>query len=382
MIPEAIIHVGAGKCGSSSIQKALSRCTDKMKNQGILYHPIGSNHFNYSTLLGGKTRGNNEKAFSSAKQNVSEVHQAIMSDEPNFVIFSGESLFNIDPDKIIELIDFIFPGTPKIHIIAYIRQPAEGYLSHVQQRLKGSGKIIPPQSYKPPIRGKLPAWNENDRLDSINIRHFNRSHLVNQSAVADFSDILSNITQRRIILPEDENNTSLSSEQMIVLQRFRRVALSEHEGKLHPLSNSLINFFHELNKTRGIVKSRPRTKPCIKNYIRRRFSDQIQEMEKIFPGLYFNSQNELENDESYIEIEHQASVDKLLDEWDSDTVRILNSLLPQFSEEPGRAWFYEAITNFNSLAPSKSAKAAYKKFLVISGYPQLDPYAEEEDTNL
>jgi hypothetical protein len=55
---KVVVHIGDGKCGSSSVQASLYMASASLLEQGILYHAPAktAGHFLYITLLNGSTR--------------------------------------------------------------------------------------------------------------------------------------------------------------------------------------------------------------------------------------------------------------------------------------------------------------------------------------
>lgn len=368
---ELILHVGAGKCGSTAIQQGLWRGAEQLRDSGILYHPAANNgHFNYKTLLGGQIRGNNRKATLQAERNATEIKKAVSADSPRYVLFSAESFFDVDPGRLLTLLDELVPGYPRVHVVAYVRCPTEHYVSMVQQQLKGSHRITPPQTYNCPLIGRLLDWRENGRAVRVSVRHFERQKLVGGSAVEDFAEVLKTIVGHHIALPEVDANVSLSAEQMIVLQRFRRVLLSEHAGKLHVRSRAIIRFFQNLNLLYGPVWTRPRLLSEVAARIHDRHQDKLRAMDEHFPELGLGEVCGGKATLGNLTIDENDSVEKILADWDPTVVSTLESVLPQYASNVDSTWARRAGDRLVGLGLSDSALSAYREFLATVGYGQ------------
>jgi hypothetical protein len=82
----------------------------------------------------------------------------------------------------------------------------------------------------------------------LTVRLFDRDRLLGQDVVTDFAAFLKNTTKGAVPdLPKIQANTSLSAEQMIVLQALRRCLPPEADGKYHHKSNRLISAFGRMN---------------------------------------------------------------------------------------------------------------------------------------
>ena len=104
-----ILHIGDAKCGSSSVQASLHTARDELLSHGILYHApsLLNGHSCYTTLFDGKTRGDNDQQKRIAVQNLSENKEIIAKQSPRYVIFSGETLFNVSPEAMISMLSLI-----------------------------------------------------------------------------------------------------------------------------------------------------------------------------------------------------------------------------------------------------------------------------------
>jgi len=258
---KVLLHIGDAKCGSSSIQASLFSSADLLLEQGLLYHaPRPTNgHFCYITLLNGKTRGDNTVQEKIARENIAETRALIQQHNPEYLLISGENLFNIAPEDLTPLLSKITGEDNEIHVITLLRHPVDLYLSGVQQALRASHDFIPPENYVRATPATFKRWAAFPSCASITTRLFDRKRLRGGSVVSEFTTILRGFLGDDLPeLPDANENTSLSIEQIILMQSFRRDFLDAHNGRFMPPSNKLVRFFEELNAAVGLVGTKPK----------------------------------------------------------------------------------------------------------------------------
>jgi hypothetical protein len=363
--PQLIIHIGDGKCGSTAIQGSLFDAKDILSSEKILYYPPDrAGHFSYITFFDGRTRGDNDKAFIIARDNFSELIELVKSNPPEFILFSSESFFSIPPDKLIRLLAPLTPGKVKVHIIAYIRCPAEQYLSQVQQIIKASHRIIGPNKYFRNIAINLVRWLDHPQTESITVRHFKKEKLIGGSVVMDFEDVLKKITSKKITLPDVVSNASLSAEQMIVLQRYRQRFLAAEDGIFHPDSNRLIHFFESMNLVDGLVKTKPRLAPCLPLQITSRHANVIKQIQERFPSTNFQRDCYIDGDADGLTFPWvNEDISQIFAEFDCNVVAALEFSIPRFASRVDDKWYEEAIIHLKAIGISEEGLVLYRKFL-------------------
>lgn len=283
-----LLHIGDAKCGSSSIQASLFQARAELLAQGVLYHPASptNGHFSFVTLVNGQTRGNDADQEALARRNIAETRELVALHRPEYLLITGESLFSVAPDLLMGLLTEI-TGTPApAHVVAFLRHPVEFYLSGVQQALKASHEFTPPHEFLRDTPGTFRRWKAFDGCASITTRLFDRRRLTGGSVVAEFDAILRAITGLNLpTLPEANANTSLSAEQMIVLQHFRRDFLADRKGQFVAQSTRIVHFFEELNQKSALLGARPRLTGAVRSCIATRNARFTAELDTMFPDL-------------------------------------------------------------------------------------------------
>lgn len=250
-----IVHIGDGKCGSSAIQAALFDARSTLRELGLAYtsHHRTSGNFCLGTLLGKATRGNDRRQREFAMQTIRQLQDQLGTSD--YIIVSSEAFLTLNPEEVVEILQMISPEIERIDVIAYIRDPLGMYLSLAQQWIKASYRFPRPDTYVRALDRLLDNWDSFPMIDSLTVRRFDRSHLIGANVVADFEHVVKGLTSRDFALEHINENTSLSTEQMVVLQEYRSKFCRAVEGKAARGSSVLIDFFTAMNET-GLVGSK------------------------------------------------------------------------------------------------------------------------------
>lgn len=321
-----ILHIGDGKCGSSSIQAALHRAQSALEELGILYESGGrtNGHFAFATLLGVSTRGNNEYGFKSSMDDIFTMQQRLLTGKFDHIVITAENFLQLPPEAVLSFLNQVFDGIEGYDVIAYIREPASMYLSWLQQELKGNHLVRQPEKYTHPIDTYILRWAAAVGISNIIVRPFERSELLNGSVVQDFSEIITNLTKKNVNLAEHSENTSLTSEQMVVLQRYRTRYLRDAAGKRSPRSDRLIRFFHGLNQLQPIG-NRAELKPHWVSVIRSRARPGLERLVDYFPNCAI-LMKPIDGYGSGWSPSKPTDVRSIVEPVDSEMVRLIGSL--------------------------------------------------------
>ncbi|MGB3624326.1 MAG: hypothetical protein WA989_00760 [Henriciella sp.] len=328
-----IVHIGDGKCGSSSIQSSLFAARTSLRQVGLLFETTTPSigHFNLGSLVGKKTRGEAEPTAESARSTVRMIREAVRPGDT--VLLSAESFFNASPGRTIDLLRTISPQIEHLDVIAYVRAPHSMYLSLTQQRLKGDSRFTPPESYRRRIDLLLDAWNSCAEVGSLTVRNFDRTRLIGGDVINDFEHCLRRASGQSVLhLPRSNENATLSAEQLIVLQRYRRIVLKAHDGKLHPASQALIRYFERLD-TLGF----PGSKPALTDAALASLCDANRQIVDAtnarFPGLELGLPVVSETPPADSDAAPSESVERILADVDPQILAVLLSLVPGLEAE-------------------------------------------------
>lgn len=369
---DAILHIGDGKCGSTSIQASLFEARDRLERQSIVYHPVNrtSGHFHYGMLLGETSRDDHERQVRVAAKNLEENAARIASGEGRFVIFSGESLFRVPPADVMGLLERgLTRRIEAVHVIGYVRRPADMYLSLMQQKLKASHRIVQPHQYVRDIHQPFAAWAAHPSCASVTVRPFDRTLLEGASVVRDFQRFLADTTGRDVSFLEDRReNESLSAEQMILLQRFRRDFTSGYDGVFRPESTRLIALFHGLNGVLGMVGTKASLSELARAHVVAGNGRFVRALRESF-DLTLDGWCDSSGTPSPQELEPWSSTDvaAILGAHDPRTVDALRALVPPYEPELRSRLAERTRAAMASLGFDGRARRAYAKYLAAEG---------------
>lgn len=274
-----IVHIGDGKCGSSSMQAALFDARDRLREMGLAYasHHRTSGNFCFGTLLGKNTRGNAEQQRGFALQAIKTLQSQL--DHSDYIIISSEAFLTLDPEEVVEILQFITLDIERIDVIAYVRNPLGMYLSMAQQLIKSSHRFPRPDTYVRSLDRMLDNWNSFPMISSVTVRMFDRNSLVGGNAVADFEHVVKSLTGKDLGLEHINENSSLSTEQMVVLQDYRAQFCRDSDGKMIPPSTRLIDFFAMMNES-GMVGTKAVLSPPAAALVGNNNADIVERLNK------------------------------------------------------------------------------------------------------
>jgi hypothetical protein len=327
-----IVHIGDAKCGSSSIQRSLYEARLNLREHGVTYATATprNGQYNLTTLVGGEIRGLQEHQLKLARDSVQMIRDSLRDNSGDTVLLSGESFFSLPPAKMIAILHEINPQIERLDIIAYVRPPESMYLSFVQQTLKGDSRFTLPNQYARRIDTVLQRWKASAEVNSITVRHFDRAYLVDGDAVADFESVLRTLTgQNDTHLPRFVDNTSLSAEQLVVLQQYRAQFLKEHDGKLHNKSGNVISYFEKLSRL-GFPGSKLTLNDNSMASLHDGNARIIANLNQDFPELNFSSPYILRDARDDSPWVVGGGVEQILKQVDPEIADLLRSLIPDF----------------------------------------------------
>ncbi len=330
-----IVHIGDGKCGSTAIQRSLHESHEALNKLAICYvtPTPNSGHFSLATLLNESTRGNAGQQIEYANRTLDLIRK--QAKECEYIVVSAESLFSCQPENVYQLLASTADSIESFDIIAYVRPPIQMYLSLVQQQLKGSYKFTKPEQYLREINNVLGKWAESPLVSSLTVRNFDRKKLLQGDVVKDFEQCLIDLTgNTQIQLNTQSANQSLTAEQMIVLQRYRKNVLPKLAEGAMKESNLLVKLFESLN-TGSTIGTRPSLLPIVTHIISAKNASIVDTVNSRFEHLKLHNQvNELsaESDDGDYDSDDE-DVSSILHNYDPAVVQWLSDLVPEFNND-------------------------------------------------
>jgi hypothetical protein len=164
--------------------------------------------------------------------------------------------------------DLSAAGFTKFHIVLYVRDPADYFLSYTQQVIKSTFSFAPLGeqiiSFRYPFRAIADRW-EKAFPGSLIVRKY--VNLQEGNVVSDFSKLLGDLLKIDIPCLNSVKNTSLSAEGMKILQDYRLLYSNPHRpGVLTRDSEKLRNFL--VTSTSSIMQTKASLKDELALWIR------------------------------------------------------------------------------------------------------------------
>lgn len=234
MSKKIVIHVGAGKTGSTSIQKSLfasKKINDKNLFFPTLLETNSSQLFRFafcdlsqtpSNIKARFGKGGTGECYLEYQNNIKESFKIQCQDHESVVV-SSEFLFLSSKEEATAINCYLRSiGFTDVHIIMYLRHPAPYYLSVAQQALKNQSNMPHPSTFGYNMAGAIEAWKI-IKPKSITVKEFNRASLVGGDVITDFSRVLSDLGYSIDLKPIPESNSTMTVESTVVLQEYHRV---------------------------------------------------------------------------------------------------------------------------------------------------------------
>lgn len=259
MTKKALIHIGAPKTGSTTIQIALTVAGANARLGSVAYpdftSDVFSNAHHYLSLFYQDEAAQFPHFRHQAKHGgysipeMYETFQNILASNEK-VILSAESMMEFDRDSIRRLKqDLDRHGYTEYMIVLYVREPVAHYRSILQEFLKISRYCIQPYYYRGLVRMKNAAQAFADVFgDCMCVREFERDKLVGNDVVADFASVASRFFDEALTPEPIAVNESLSAEAAFIMHRYRcRPEFSGADERIY--TPEAIDLIAQLNAT-------------------------------------------------------------------------------------------------------------------------------------
>ena len=252
-----VLHVGMGKTGTSTLQAELTARHRQLARQGVCYPVVGRSR-NQSALnclirpvdrvpRQFRTPDRREPAAMRAfgESFWADLRRIVERSGADVTVISSEHFFYLDADELSRLGDLLADQFSEIRVVAYVRSPADYYVAVTQQRVRASHEIVPPASYRIPIRRCLERHRQ--QFGDIVVRTYERTALVGEDIVDDFASVaMPGVSLRRSKL--GDVNVSLSAEAMCIMQRFRRARFPDDNDVFNPETHRLLDALERVHE--------------------------------------------------------------------------------------------------------------------------------------
>lgn len=267
-----LLHIGTTKTGSTSIQKWLAVAQERGHLKQVSYPLWGRSHnqqrvvslykaYEELPLPMRESFGPEGKYYERTRNRYRKFlfkelrahRRAIISGESLCALFSSQQIKQLRQD--LEMLGF-----REFHIVLYVRDPADFYLSSTQQRMKMAIRppfVMDPERFKYDFLNWAQAWEEIFPGRLI-VRKFPPEKY--SDIIEDFSAVLEERLGPRVPWAPMQMNTSLSAEGMLILHDYCETFSANH-GILTPDRQKLVAF---LERSHEVL---PQTKPVLKQEI-------------------------------------------------------------------------------------------------------------------
>ena len=252
MAPRFLLHIGANKTGTSSIQRMLAENPRALARAGWVYPDFHLSHCAHHplayALAGHPTRG-------LAPGWRGAFRQATADPEAAYVISSELFFRNVPPQAAATL----FPPD-QTRIVLYLREHlsylASWYAQAVQERNLTAGFDDYIRLFPQPFETFLKRWEAVYGAGAITLRPFRREAFAGGDIRADFLGLMGGVDG--IEMPAAESNLTLSGN-LLFFKRMLNQVMSYDEAHAHPIPDEF-GAYAELTETfRGRFETGPET---------------------------------------------------------------------------------------------------------------------------
>ncbi|MCS3904363.1 hypothetical protein J2T55_002399 [Methylohalomonas lacus] len=274
-----LLHIGAPKTGTTSIQEALFNASIRGELKDIDYpahlHPwMRGNHRFVELLYSDRNRQLRRYTASSllASLVTRQIVRSLNKQLPeafarsDSIILSAENFSSLPVAAIQRLHDHMKElGVDETAVVYYVREPASSYLSDLQQLVKTSGNLKSFSKYYSAFRQNIERWASvyGDRLI---VRPYDSSLLHEYDVVEDFVHIAEQFFGRELSLTDRPRaNTSISAEGMFILNEYRKRYYPDKNRRFKADTNMLTHILQK--RISFITQNRPVLKQNIINIV-------------------------------------------------------------------------------------------------------------------
>lgn len=228
MAEDVLIHIGAPKAGSTTLQEALRLNAAALEAQGIhAWQPPqakGDTARALANLLLPPNRPllpTERLHFASRAESIAwsrgcweDLAAQVARRRPRLTVLSSEAMMAVQrPSELVAALRRIFG---RVHVLAYIRDPVDQYRSGIDQAIRGGTRMaqLPlPDGFWYPAPAVLERYRKLLGPDGLILRNFDRANLAGGDLVTDFAACIGRVAGQAPDLPErpGRSNESLSA---------------------------------------------------------------------------------------------------------------------------------------------------------------------------
>lgn len=243
MLETTYLHIGLDKTGSTAIQVACDQNRRTLSELGILYPAGGVDsgmhaqfascfyddpQTYYFNLASGRSRLNPDDVRVEDVGYLENVELQIKRASAKTMVISYEGFMYLDERPLQKMRSFLDRVSNATKVIVYFRDPMSYAASAVSQRAKSGVPLwdeVPHQKWQRICE----TFGNVFGVDNLIVRKFSRDSLPNGDVRLDFFNQIGLSSQAvdELVLSDDQDNTSLSMEAILIGDSLRKIGASE-----------------------------------------------------------------------------------------------------------------------------------------------------------
>ena len=265
-----LLHIGANKTGTSSIQTMLAENPEPLAAAGWRYpdfHRSYGAHHALAYSIGGLGRGLRHDWESELR--------ALLADRETRFVFSSELFLRlVDPEHVAR---FFPPG--ETLVVVYLRDHLSymmsWYAQAVQERNVTASFEDYVQLFSAPLSGFLARWDAVYGRANVELRLFDRATLADGDVRRDFAQFIDGLDPGTLEWPEKESNPSISGN-LLFFKRLLNNYMTREEAEGPPIPDEFGAYADVKPTFRGKFRVTAREATMV----RRVFADDIRALRR------------------------------------------------------------------------------------------------------
>ncbi len=280
------LHIGSPKTGTTSIQKTFFDNRKALKEQGYTYsgNTYNDHLFFFATKSSARDwprqfKGVDKKALQNKLNSYfTSIEKDFKSADDRQQIISTEYLFLSNAEYIGNVIDYLKKFFSEIKVLVFIRSPEEYYRSMQQQTIKARSYITSPAVFQYNFKNVIEAWGKVCNLEVI-------EYQPEKDSCEELCKKIG-VNFNKLSGPEVKTNTSISIEQMVLLEKIQQNLYQKREDQF----KSHLGVLHRITAP---FTSKARLRPAVQALIHHNHRQDLEWLKKEHSIDFLN--DELEN---------------------------------------------------------------------------------------
>lgn len=295
------LHIGSPKTGTTSIQQTFHKNREVLNKLGFHYPGSHANH-HFSFFISEakysdwprQFKSYDENALAQIRNSYLESLQKELTANINQQIISSEYLFIKEKDYIKNYLSYLNKYFHRVKVYVFLRNPIDYFRSIQQQAIKARSFIASPADWSIRFKKVIEAWSQ---FVDVQVMEY----VQGEDSCETFCRKIG-ISYNKLTRPAERRNTSLSLEQMLLLEKIQHYLYQQHED----------NFKNHLAVVQNIdapFTSKPDLKKGSKKAIYQNHLEDLQWLKEEYSIDFLNEELERKKTSSALTFENgKASV--------------------------------------------------------------------------